>query len=327
MAVFIPKGRNCYYMAFRAESGKQIFRSCKTTIKADAEQIEREARAALATAADSSVVHLADAIQLVYDERWSHTTDGTQALTRAQVCCTLLDNPPISAVTSRDVETVKSQLLRKGLAAPTVNGHLAALRTVLRTAARDWEVIDKAPKVALLPTKGGRTRVISPDEESRLLEYLEGQGDDLHCTVRDVVVVLIETGMRLGEVLNLTGQHVDLPGETLLVRHDQAKSGKARLVPMSTRCKEVIARRHTPDKLFPIRKEYVSRIFKRFREVAGIVDEGFIPHACRHTCASRLLNSGASLFHVQRLLGHASINVTVGVYGHLDLSELRRLLK
>jgi integrase len=144
--------------------------------------------------------------------------------------------------------------------------------------------------------------------------------------VRDITIVLMETGMRLGEVLNLTNAHVDLDEDTLLVKADQSKSGKARLVPMSSRCREVIKARNTAGKLFPVRKEYVSRIYKRFREAAGL-DDGFVPHACRHTCASRLLNGGATLFHVQRLLGHASIGVTVGIYGHLDLSELRRLLK
>jgi integrase len=324
MAVFIPKGRSQYYMSFRI-NGKQIFRSTRTRDKAEAERVERETVAEM-EANPSDLVRLSDAIRLLYQEKWQHNKDGTQALTRANVCCKVLEDPPLEEVTQRDVETVKAALLAKGLAPRTVNGHLASLRTVLRAAARDWEVITRAPKVSLLKTSQGRTRVITPEEETRLLDYLEGIGDPLHCMVRDITIVLLETGMRLGEVLNLTWAHVNLQENTLLVRADQAKSGKARLVPMSTRCKEVIAScRNTGDVLFPVRKEYVSRIYKRFRDAAGL-DDGFVPHACRHTAASRLLNSGATLFHVQRLLGHASIGVTVGIYGHLDLSELRRLL-
>lgn len=336
MAVFIPKDRDCYYMSFRV-NGKQIFRSCKTKSKKEAEAVERRVRTELESKPSSTALEgsipLSGAIQVLYEERWCQNRDGDQARKRAEVCCEILGDPPLDKVDRSAIQTVKDALMKSNKAPSTVNGHLAALRTVLKVACEDWGVLARVPKVKMVAQPQGRTRVISADEEQALLSYLRkgvtcAGPANRYGEVHDVTIVLMETGMRLGEVLALTKEHVNLNNMTLQVQPEDAKSGKPRLVPMTQRCHAVIQRcLDDGGLLFKVRKDYVSRIWKRARAAIGVGDDPeFVPHACRHTVASRLLNSGRSIYQVQQLLGHSSIQVTVNMYGHLDVAGLHRLV-
>ena len=71
-------------------------------------------------------------------------------------------------------------------------------------------------------------------------------------------------------------------------------------------------------RVFPVKQDLLSRAWDSARETMGITDDHqFIPHACRHTCASRLVQAGVDLYTVQRFLGHSTIRVTER-YAHLS---------
>ena len=66
----------------------------------------------------------------------------------------------------------------------------------------------------------------------------------------------------------------------------------------------------------------VEEAWRAMRRAIGLGDDPqFVPHALRHTCASRLVQRGASLYAVQKVLGHSTIKVTEK-YAHLNPQAL-----
>lgn len=137
-------------------------------------------------------------------------------------------------------------------------------------------------------------------------------------------------GLRRGEIWGLNVEDVDLKRLELRVRrsHDRStKSGHERIVPIHSAFRSVLERaialtKH--DVLFPANKkgDRRSEKTKGQREFAAALKAAGIArhvrfHDLRHTAATILLQSGASIEHVRRILGHSSIAITSGTYSHL----------
>lgn len=153
----------------------------------------------------------------------------------------------------------------------------------------------------------------------------------------------LRTGLRLGELLGLQWADVDFHGRFIEVRRNLVagrlttpKSGKARRVDMSQQLSETLKGLLTTRKAEVLRNgwgkvpEWVfcnedggpldgdnlrHRVFYKLLEKAGLRRIRF--HDLRHTFASLLLQQNESPTYVKEQLGHASIQVTVDIYGHL----------
>ncbi|EOV0990460.1 MULTISPECIES: tyrosine-type recombinase/integrase [Edwardsiella] len=130
-----------------------------------------------------------------------------------------------------------------------------------------------------------------------------------------LLMFLALTGLRLGETRHLLLQDVDWGRRVITLRH--TKNGKLRRVPVCDKAFVLLTeqRQHLGDKgwVFPGKgtNNPVSeprRLQKRLCEAAGIPP--FTIHEMRHTFATRLIDSGASIHTVKDLLGHSSIKVT-----------------
>lgn len=197
------------------------------------------------------------------------------------------------------------QALRASEAKPaTVNREIALLKTMFNLAIR-WGYADKNPVLGLkmLREDNLTQRVLSPEEEARLLEVSKEP-------YRSFIVLGLNTGLRRGELLDLRWEDVSLPFGQLVVR--RSKGGEPRKVPLNRPSQEVLRKLRPKEtgRVFP--EGEIRALDHHFREArlkARI--QGLRIHDLRHTFASRLVARGADLVTVKDLLGHSVILTTM----------------
>lgn len=213
-----------------------------------------------------------------------------------------------------------------GLKPATLNRYMSTLSRAMREAEKmGW--MARAPRVPRFREDNVRERYLSPVEEAALLVAIgrrcsEDRPEWIY--LRALVPVLLDTGMRLGEALAL--RPGDLTKEGLTLRHGETKSTRGRHVPMTPRAQAGVILMLASGVHGKIRADGVFQRFKLACKDAGI--EGVNLHTLRHTCASRLVQSGVSLYVVKEWLGHSTISVTER-YAHLSgdaLSDAARTL-
>jgi integrase/recombinase XerD len=163
-------------------------------------------------------------------------------------------------------------------------------------------------------------RAIAPEDVVKLLSVI-GQVRD-----RAIVLLLLRTGMRIGEVLNLLVSDVDLIGRMVKI-YEGEKNCVGRVVYLSEDARKALSdwirerQPHQP-RLFYSRcrsslsYNAVRMRFRKHLQQAGIGDKGYTLHCLRHTCATELLNAGMRIECLQQLLGHSKLEVT-RVYARL----------
>jgi integrase len=219
----------------------------------------------------------------------------------------------------RDVlDSVTQAKLDEGVANATVNRVLQVLRAILRRAEREWEWLDRAPAVRLLPELKRRVRWLSREEADRLLRELpEHLGAMMRFT--------LATGLRQGNVVGLEWSQIDLSRHCAWVHADQAKAGKAIPVPLNREAIEVLRRQmgkhHT--RVFTYKGQPVTKAnnyaWRKALKRAGI--RNFRWHDLRHTWASWHIQLGTPLYVLQELGAWAGPEM-VQRYAHLSSDHL-----
>lgn len=212
----------------------------------------------------------------------------------------------------------------------TVNRYLASLSIAMTIATNEWLWMVENPmrKVKKRSEPRGRTRFLTDKEQESLLRACQ----EVNCPYLYVVVVIaLGTGCRYSEVLNLRWQDVDF--EKSIVRFMDTKNGEHRAVPLSKHPKKIL-KEHSKNKLitsdyvFPrkdgkapldIRKQWGKAL-----EKSEINDFNF--HDLRHTAASNLAKSGATLMELSHVLGHKTLQM-VKRYAHLTDQHTAKILE
>jgi integrase/recombinase XerD len=166
--------------------------------------------------------------------------------------------------------------------------------------------------------KKNKVRMSMDEEEiQRFLDSIEGQ-DFLTLRDRTMFELLYSSGLRALEVCKIREEDVDLESRLLKVR--QSKFSKDRVVPITSVAIRWI-KRYLPlrqgEFLFgvggrrPLSTNTLLQRYHKWAEVAGVVKKGLTVHSIRHSCATHLLQHGADIRYVQKLLGHESVETTV----------------
>lgn len=203
----------------------------------------------------------------------------------------------------------------------TVVRYLAALSHCLSTAVREWGWMDDSPmrKVTKPTQPRGRVRFLSEAERGRLLEACRSSTDR---ALHPMVLLAIATGMRQGEIVGLVWDAVDFKRGVITL--DKTKNGERRVLPISDALRPVLeewskVRRIDSPLVFPPAKAAGPRFPRAAWERA--IDESkvenFTFHDLRHTAASYLAMSGASLIEIADVLGHKTLAM-VRRYAHLS---------
>lgn len=141
-----------------------------------------------------------------------------------------------------------------------------------------------------------------------------------------IILTLLRTGMRIGELLSLRVNDVDLAERTIKIYQGE-KNSVGRMVYLSDDACQALnlwlqERRAGRSYLFyglrgPLGYTAACDRFKHYLERAGLADKGYTLHCLRHTFATDLLNAGMRLECLQQLLGHCKIEVT-RIYARLS---------
>lgn len=220
----------------------------------------------------------------------------------------------LDQISVMDVEKFKTKRINE-VSPATVNRALSCLKSLFNKAIA-WEKFDgmnPVCKVKLLKENNKRLRYLEKEEIERLLAVCDE-------SLKPVVVVALNTGMRLGEILGLKWQDVDFRrGIIYLLR---TKSGDKREIPMNELVRRALTgvRKHPSSEYIFCHKDgnprkTVRKSFSTAMKKSNI--ENFRFHDLRHTFASHLVMAGIDLNTVRELLGHADLTMTLR-YAHLS---------
>jgi len=203
------------------------------------------------------------------------------------------------------------------LSAASINRPLALLRHLLRTARDEWEVLKDLPRVRLEREPQGRLRWLTEAEEARLLAACRSSRAPW---LLPIVTTAMETGMRRGEVLGLTWAQIDLSRG--VIRLEQTKSDRRREIPIRQVVYDLLAAMPEPreGRVWPVRS--IRTAFELAVSEAKL-DGPLTFHDLRHHFASWFIMRGGRLEALQRILGHATLAMTMR-YAHLGPDFVRQ---
>ena len=224
---------------------------------------------------------------------------------------------------------------------PTISRNLSVLRQFFKFLQSENVRLDN-PALNVDGPKVSRTlpKVISEDDVEALLKAAHklqtAEGIRLTCLLE----IAYASGLRVTELVSLPTDALNLTSETLLI---SGKGGKERLVPLTSSAMNAIVAyervridflkgNNTSKFLFPSRSKqgYLTRrrlgqLLKELAIQAGLDPTIISPHILRHAFASHLLNRGADLRSLQKMLGHSDISTTQ-IYTHVQKERLHAVI-
>ena len=244
-------------------------------------------------------------------------------------------------------ESVDSDLIRdwmesmmdKGDMASTVNNCLSAVRSFFRFAlSRGLVSSDPAHNVKGPKKKKPLPQFVREGEMNRLIDLPEMWGDSYNdVRARTIIILFYETGIRLAELVGLNDQDIDFANHQLKVT---GKRNKQRIVPFGEELEQTLkvymqqrdgqtvkqdAALFLNNKGCRISRSVVSKIVRTGLSRVTTMKKRS-PHVLRHSFATAMLNNGAGLESVRKLLGHASV-ATTEIYTHTTFEQLKRVYK
>lgn len=218
-----------------------------------------------------------------------------------------------------------AELLDTGIAQATADHYVKLIRQMLNKAV-EWEVIEVNPiaRIKLFNPDNRQENYLAPSELESLLTVLR---TDANRPVCNVAFFLLSTGARLNEALSATWEHIDKTNRVWRIPATTSKSKRIRSVPLNDSAMELLGQLGSEGGsgyLFISdrtgeRLSWINRVWARLRKEAGLPNLRL--HDLRHQYASFLVNSGRTLYEVQKILGHSSHSVTER-YAHLSTASL-----
>lgn len=274
-------------------------------------------------------------------------------LARLRRCFPELMDKPLEEISAWAVERKRSERLKSGVKAATVNREVTDLKAALSRAI-EWGLLERHPLSAVKPKHvddRGVVRYLSEAEEVAIRRALDGREEqirrqrdranewrttrgyqtlpDLRAVpfadhLKPMVLISLNTGVRRGELFKSSWERVDLAQRMLTVAGATAKSGYTRHIPLNAEAFAILEawwiQKGRPSAGLVFESED-GRVFDNVKsswqallERAGV--RNFRWHDMRHHFASRLVMAGVDLNTVRELLGHSDMKMTLR-YAHL----------
>jgi len=241
-------------------------------------------------------------------------------------------------ITSAEMSEFETKRRGDGVSTSTIRRDFACLSSIM-TSAMDWEWTESNPVLLFLKQRAkrglkegtARTRYLTENEEARLLvaatprdaRTKNGKPLGKPTSVREAMILAIDTGLRREELFGLTWKQVDLR-RGLIDTGTRTKSGRPRKVPIPARSAQILAQLPRHESGFVLvnpdsdrRYLQMNKGLKAAMRRAKIEDLQW--HDLRRTAGCRWLQrDGKSMEEVSLLLGHSSVLVTEKRYAFLE---------
>ena len=237
----------------------------------------------------------------------------------------------LTSISNNEIGQWIAKSIEKGDGLTAIKQSHGVLRQILKSAVLDGRLIRNAAEGVSLPrVKPKEKRALSLNQLRALAEEC---GD-----FKALVLFAGTTGLRWGEIAALQCKDVSILNRTVFVGKAYSsglkgekvlggtKTHQSRTVPFTKELvpvlAELIEHKGTETHLFQMPgygsmdyNNFMTRYFRPAVERAGLKEVGF--HTLRHTTASLLISQGTPITTVSKILGHASTQMTLDVYGHL----------
>ena len=322
-------------------NGQTYIRSCRTTNKKIAEQMEIEFKAKLHAElylGRKQRITLAEAFKQ-YQQAKTAIASYRNLLAHESVLNRLLPMQKyLDELTSHDLEQFKQKRLAEGVGAEIIKYGLLLVRGTWKFAQKlGYQVSPLAFPTVKVPKAS--LRYLSSAEENRLLKALDPQreGKGLQPLAKrsaelkramqdayDLVILLLDTGARYSEIANIEWQRIDLNNRS--IRLWRSKVQNETVLYMTDRVFAVLlSRQKTQSNQFVFNNRsgqsrgYCTQSIRKAILRAGL--QNCRVHTLRHTLASRLIQNGMSVYEVREILGHSDIKTTMR-YAHLEQQQV-----
>lgn len=248
---------------------------------------------------------------------------------------------PVNKIDEHTIEAFAKNLTVKGYSAKTIKITLSVLESVFL-----YFKIDVSVK-RIIPKKGQKEiHILSSNDRLKLEKYLL-YGQDAY---KIGILLSLYTGIRIGELCALKWEDIDLNAGTVKINATLQRiqdfkgisGNKTRIV--ITEPKTPSAKRTIPLPVFLIKKlkaidpkngsafmltgterftepRALTYVFKKYLKESGVPDINF--HALRHTFTTRCIENDFEPKALSEILGHSSVNTTLGIYNHPSLEYKR----
>ncbi len=321
-----------WYADFTDASGRRVKRSTRTV-----ERKEAEALLAKWKLEAHRQAMWGDEPPRLYDDLMLRYLQGPSTEKRsperdhyaAKKLTPFFQDKVLNELGAADIQAYIDRRRGEGVGPATVNKELNLLSSALNFGRRrlQWDIPNPVQSMRLKEPEG-RIRWIRREEADRLI----AAAAPVRSYLPDFIVLGLNTGMRKGEMLDLTWDRVDLDQGMVYLTDQDQKNGKHGGIPLNDDAMKALENRkefraeYCPQSPWVFAKrngDQVAEIKKGFKTAcvkAGIQD--FTPHDMRHTCAAWLVQDGVDIRIVCELLRHSTIQVTMR-YAHLSPKNVR----
>lgn len=267
---------------------------------------------------------VSDLIEVWYQSHGVNLNGGEDAKVRLVAMCASMGNPTVSEFGSDLFAGYRAKRLADGIKPETVNREHAYMRAVF----------NELKRLGIFKGENPLSQVRKIRTPERELSFLTlEQIEVLLSALKDDALLIsklcLATGARWSEAEGLRPAQV----RGGAVHFTQTKSGKNRSVPLSNDLVEALGAhlvgRYGED-LAKTAERYFQSSYSAFRyavrDTGIVLPEGQLTHVLRHTFASHFMMNGGNILVLQRILGHASLTMTMR-YAHLAPDHLQEAIR
>lgn len=254
-----------------------------------------------------------------------YDSDGSQGITPAlkKLNKTNFNHcQPIHKTIFKDLRRAHLQGIIDSLETVTAKANVASYLRKLYKFALDNDIVHKDYAQTLVaPSKNRKSeKTIFSDSEISTLWEIQGNIN------ADILLVLLYSGMRISELLNLTKDKIFID-ENHIITGSKTEAGRDRYIPIHSKIKPIIERhlQNETEFLFITKQgkaiRYDSFQAKRFQPLMKKLNFKHSIHETRHTFITKLHAAGADKLAVKKIVGHAAADTTEG-YTHIQNEDL-----